>query len=148
MIEVLIAVTLVGILAAVAIPQYSAYVIRGQRAAAKTALEQMAQFLERNYTASGCYNFADGPSCVAQGGNAVVPPFTSAPTDGSAATYGILVAPAAQSFLVTATPCGAGGGCPATANQGFTDPDCGALTLDNTGAKTAAAGTVARCWAR
>ena len=150
LIELLLAIAVVAILAAIAIPSYSAYIVRGQRAAAKTGLEQMAQFLERNYTASGCYQWADAASCTAGAGTAVLPPFTSSPTDGSAATYGIQVAfPTAQSFLITATPCGAGGSCTGNANLTFTDPDCGAFTLNNTGVKKAS-GTlgVAGCWQR
>jgi len=56
LLELLITVVLVGILAAIAIPSYSAYITRGQRTAAKAALEQAAQFLERNYTVYGNYS--------------------------------------------------------------------------------------------
>jgi len=168
LVELLVALMVVAILASIAIPSYSAYVIRGQRAAAKAGLEQAAQWLERNYTTSGCYNFTDALSCGAQGGNAVAAswPFTGAPTDGGAITYAIPVptvwtapAPATpgQYFLLTATPCGAGGAaCPAGSNTGFSDPQCGQLLLDSTGQKginvtgtndfTSAA--VTNCWQR
>jgi len=149
LLELLITVVVVGILAAIAIPSYSAYITRGQRAAAKAALEQAAQYLERNYTGSGCYNFGNAADCTAQGGaSAVALPttLTVAPTDGGAATYAVAVDftpvagfTAGQYFILTATPIS-------------TDTDCGALTLNNTGAKTAT-GTIGAvnpdaCWSR
>jgi len=158
LIELLVVVVLIGILTAAAIPSYSAYVLRGQRSAAKTALMQAAQFLERNYTVLGCYPVTAG-DCPA--GAAATPPvvglptgLTVAPSDGGTVTYAIGLAPAGvgvagQSFLLTATPCAAAGGaCPTTgSNSTFTDPDCGFLTLDNTGAKTAQiASATATCW--
>ena len=55
LIEMLIAVALVGILAAVAIPSYSEYVRRGHRAEARAGLLQAAQWMERASTATGAY---------------------------------------------------------------------------------------------
>jgi type IV pilus assembly protein PilE len=144
LLELLIVVTLLGILAAIAVPSYWAYIVRGQRAAAKTALMQAAQYLERNYTSNGCYQYDTQAACqIPAGANLALPAvLTNAPTDGGAFTYAIGVAfPTAQSYTLTATPL-----------TTFTDNDCGALTLDNTGAKTAS-GTLgadpnAPCWQR
>ena len=143
MIELLTVLVLVAILAAIAIPSYSAYVKRGQRATAKAALQQAAQFLERNYTSSGCYNYTTAAECSAQAGVLVVSPVTVAPADGGPVVYNVAQAfapPAGfapgQYFSVTATPVSP-------------DPDCGALSLDNTGAKSAAGPLgVAGCWER
>jgi len=153
LLELLIVVVLVGVLAAIAVPSYSAYVVRGQRTAAKTALMQAAQFLERNYTSNGCYKYGTPATCQTPAGAALALPSSNAPTDGGAFTYAIGVAfPTDQSYTLTATPCGAGGTCPSGSNGSFTDPDCGALTLDNTGGKTAngTLGTdpAAPCWQR
>jgi type IV pilus assembly protein PilE len=143
LLELLITVVVIGILAAIAIPSYSAYITRGQRAAAKAALEQGAQFLERIYTGSGCYDFGNAADCTARGGTSAVSlpaALTVAPTDGGPATYAITVdfTPAAgfaagQYFILTATPT-------------VTDTDCGALTLNNTGEKGAT--NPATCWGR
>jgi type IV pilus assembly protein PilE len=154
LIELLLTVILVGILAAIAIPSYSAYVVRGQRAAAKVALEQAAQYLERNYTAYGCYNYATQANCAGQTGTALALPtsLASAPTDGGPATYAIsLAAAAGQSFTLNATPCGAtGANCPVGSNTTFTDSDCGVLSLDNTGLKSVSNATLdaVTCWQR
>jgi type IV pilus assembly protein PilE len=149
-IELMIVVVLVGVLAAIAVPSYSAYVVRGQRSAAKAALLQAAQQLERNYTLYGCYNYtALASNCSGQTGTAMTLATANAPTDGGTFTYAMTVAFAsAQQFTLTATPCGEAGSCPAgTSNQGFADPDCGFLTLDNTGLKAAeVTAATATCW--
>jgi type IV pilus assembly protein PilE len=152
LVELLLTVTVVGILAAIAIPSYSAYLVRGQRAAAKTALLQAAQFLERNYTSTGCYNFTTPAACQGGAGTAtaLLPGFVNSPTDGGPFTYTIaLSAVAAQNFTLTAAPCATSGSCPAGSNTTFNDPDCGTLSLTNTGAKSAS-GTLppATCWQR
>jgi type IV pilus assembly protein PilE len=132
LIELLVVVVVIGILAAVAVPSYSAYIVRGQRAAAKAALQQAAQYLERNYTTSGCYQYTN---CAASTGP-VLPPFPGAPTSGGEYTYAITVTfPTPQSFQLAAAPCGMSAtACPTTnSNTSFTDSTCGALVLLNTG---------------
>jgi type IV pilus assembly protein PilE len=153
LIELLVTVVVLGVLAAIAIPSYSAYVKRGQRAAAKAALEQAAQYLERNYTMTGCYDFTGACTGATAVAMALPPSLTVAP-DAPPATYGIALAfaplpagsVAGQYFILTATPCGAGGACPAGSNTAFVDPDCGPLTLDSTGAKGAV--DPVNCWQR
>lgn len=155
LIELMMVVVLVGVLAAIAIPSYNAYVVRGQRSAAKAALLQAAQFLERNYTANGCYNFSNPQGCQnAAGGTALSLPsaFGFAPTDGGPATYTIALsftnaASAVQDFTLTATPCAESGTCPAGGNTTFDDTACGALTLNNAGAKTVSGTSPPdQCW--
>jgi len=139
----MVGVAVVAILAAIAIPSYSAYVIRGKRADAKTALLQAAQAMERIYTQSGCYSYTDAP-CT---GTAV-----STPPSTSATDYAITfaAAPTAQSYTLVATPCGA---TTCASGSTFADADCGPLTLDNSGAKGALGGTASaavaqQCWGR
>jgi type IV pilus assembly protein PilE len=154
--ELLVTVTLIGILAAVAIPSYSAYVVRGQRSAAKAALTQASQWLERNYTSNGCYNFTTPAGCQTGAGSAVtmasLGSLANVPSDGSPFTYAVaLTFPTPVSFSLTATPCGETT-CTAPSNATFDDPDCGPLTLDNAGIK-GAGGTIGatqpqKCWGR
>lgn len=60
LIEVMVVVAIVGILAAIAYPNYQEYIQRGRRAEARTGLLQAAQWLERVATATGRYPEAKG----------------------------------------------------------------------------------------
>ena len=55
LIELMVVVAIIGILAAIAMPNYSAYVIRGSRAAAQTELLQLASLQEKIYLNSNAY---------------------------------------------------------------------------------------------
>jgi type IV pilus assembly protein PilE len=125
LIELLIAVAIVGILAAIAYPSYQAQVAQANRAEAQGILMENVQFLEQNYSTANRY---DQDSA----GTATALPFTTSPKSGTAkyniaAAYG--TAPS-QSFTLTATPTGS-----------MTGDTCGNLTLTNTGVKAPA-----DCW--
>lgn len=151
LIELMIVVAIAAILAAVAIPSYGEYVVRGKRAAARQVLLEAAQFLERNFTAAGCYDFADIASCLARSGSATFQPSTlaRAPSEGRQ-SHAVAWAFAADglAYTLTATPCGmAGANCAAGAETAFVDSACGALTLTQTGLR-GASGSAATCWQR
>lgn len=55
LIELMIVVSIVGILSAIAYPSYAEYVRRGHRADARAGLLQAQQWLERAATATGVY---------------------------------------------------------------------------------------------
>ena len=133
LIELMIVVVIVGILAAIAYPSYTEFVRRSNRAEAKTALLENAQFLERNFTMSNRYN-QDGA------GNTPVLPNTNVPRDGTA-KYTIVPTLNAASFLLEAEPVSGG---PAAG-----DP-CGTLTLNHLGVRGVDGGTLdaATCWGR
>jgi type IV pilus assembly protein PilE len=147
LIELMVTLAILGVLTAIAIPSYSAYIVRGQRANAKAALLQTAQAMERYYTVNGSYSAGAGAPLPAVSGTASC--VAVAPSDGTPPTYCVSLAATASTFLLSATPCGDGGaGCPANANNSFIDADCNVLTLDNTGIKgvTAANLAAAPCW--
>jgi len=60
LIELLIVIVIVGVLAAIAIPTYSNYMIRARRADAKTALEQLRAAQEMWRAERGSYAIDDG----------------------------------------------------------------------------------------
>jgi type IV pilus assembly protein PilE len=64
LIELMIVTAIVALLAAIALPSYSSYIARGQRAEAKAVLQQAAQFLTRFYTANDRYNTTRGGAPV------------------------------------------------------------------------------------
>lgn len=130
LIEVMIVVVIIGILAAIAYPSYQDSIRKSRRADAQTALLELAQFMERQYTANGTYLTAANA--------AVTLPFTESPKDGATKHYNLAFSgnPTRNAYVLGATP----------KNAMANDP-CGTLTLSNTGAKGQATGmSVTDCW--
>lgn len=132
LIELMIAVAIIGILAAIALPAYTQYIERGYRASARTALLEVAQFMERYRSVNFRFSTAAG------GTTAPTLPtrLQTAPPEGTA-KYTITVSSVSDiDFTLTATP------------SGWTDASCGTLTLTNLGIKASGTGTTASCWVR
>ncbi len=111
LIELLVAVVIVGILAAIAMPSYSNYVIRSSRAAAQTELLEMASLQEKIYLNSNAYtpNVTTGYNGTSTGGLGR----TSGQTpDGK---YALSLSGVGQTYTLAATPVAggkqAGDGC-------------------------------------
>ncbi|MDY6945515.1 MAG: type IV pilin protein [Pseudomonadota bacterium] len=131
LVELMIAVAIVGILAAIAYPSYQASVRRGNRTDGKAELMQAAQELEKCFTRFGAYNDA---GCAS---------FAETNTGNRLSEQG--------KYRITFV---AGSVTPMTftlqaalePGRGL-DPECGTLTLDQTGLR-GRSGTdpVARCW--
>jgi type IV pilus assembly protein PilE len=137
LIELMVTVTIVGILASIAYPSYQDSVMKSRRADAKGALLGFENAMERYFTGHNTYLGAG-----AGGGNTGTPTIFSAtsPVDGGTAYYDLTIdAATASTYTLNATPAGV------QAND-----KCGTLTLTHTGVKGiagAASGvTVADCW--
>lgn len=123
LIEIMIAVALVGIIAAIAIPNYSSYVQRSARTDAKSLLLESTQLMERYFTTNNTYVGATLPNTVSPknaSGNTIRYniSFTADPTPGG--------------YTVQAEP----------VNAQASD-SCGTLSISNTGAQTP---TTTGCW--
>lgn len=134
LIEVMIAVAIIGILAAIAYPSYQEYIKKSRRTEAQVALLELAQFMERHYTAKGGY--------LASGRTGASPtlPFTEAPKDGSQKSYTLsLSAATARTYTLQGVP-----------KNSMAGDKCGTFTVTNTGKKDVTGGTAtaAECWRR
>ncbi|MEW5789720.1 MAG: type IV pilin protein [Pseudomonadota bacterium] len=127
LIEVMIAVIIVGILSAVAVPNFMAYLAQAARAEARGILMENAQFLERNYSVAN--RFDEDAS-----GAATDLPFDQSPKEGTA-KYNISTSVlTATTYTLQAVPTGSMAG-----------DECGTLTLNHLGDR-GSAGTLAECW--
>lgn len=126
LIELMVVVAIMGIIMAVAYPSYVNHVLRSNRVAAEACLTEIAQVMERGYTAAFSYEALNLPAlgCIDELGERY--------------TFN-LSNQAARTFNANAVPTG-----PQTADT------CGALVLTQAGAKGAngsfAAATVRECW--
>lgn len=124
LIELMIAVGIVAILAAVGYPSYMEHVKSTRRGEAKATLLEVAQFMERKFTSDGCYK------C---GSETVTLPISQVPRDGGSAYYTITLASSAStSYQLQASPTGVMSG-----------DSCGTYSLDQTGTHTPAGSP---CW--
>lgn len=131
LIELMVAVAIVGILASIAYPSYMDSVRKSRRADAKAALSNAAQALERHYTEKNTYLNAT----LGDGAGAIFP--DHAPTDrehGSAYYLLSIANQGVSTYSLKATPTGA-----------MASDSCGVLTLDHLGQKGSAL-PIAQCW--
>lgn len=149
--DLLIAVAIVGLLSAIALPTYQNSVRGAARAELKGLLMENAQFLERNYnsTVPSSYKFDNA-------GAALVLPYLQSPKSGTAKYTIAVVFPTTaictlngvsdQCFTLSATPTPAGG---------MSSDSCGTYTLTNAGIQgnevsgtSLSASDISRCWQR
>jgi type IV pilus assembly protein PilE len=135
LIELMIVITIIGIIAAIAVPSYNDYVLRAKRSEGRAALLDAAARQERVYSDNNQYTstigagglgISDPGSCSAGGVQTETCKYTltTAATDSN------------QAFTVTAVPT-------------FIDAACGTLTVNQAGTKTeAGTDNLRNCWGK
>jgi type IV pilus assembly protein PilE len=127
LVELMIVVSIVAVLVAIALPRYEQYVQRTHLANARSALLQTAQWMERAATAQGFYPPA-----------AAVPPGVRVVEGNRYATVTVVVSADGANYTATAAPQGA-----------QVNNACGSLTLTQSGARgRSGTGPVSECWER
>ena len=132
LIELMIVVVIIGILATIAYPSYTRYVLRSHRTAAKTALLDMASRQERLFTTINTYTATLATLGYPAGASVPVPDATNHYYDLS------ITAANGTSYSIQAAPAGAQSN----------DTECGTFTLDNLGNQGTSGGTglAQNCW--
>ena len=125
LIEVMIAVVIIGILASIAYPSYTQYVTRTYRDSAKACLSEYAHAMERRYAASLSYKLKDGPQ---------TPVLSCATASNLDTRYDFTIDVKQDSFIATATPKDV---------QEAKETQCGTMSIDQKGKRTAATD---KCW--
>lgn len=141
LIELMVTVTIIAILAAIALPAYNGQVARSRRADVQTKLLQDAQYMQRYYAANNSYAKVTNPD-----GSTTSPvlPITASP-DASVggAVYTISLTPATSltdtTFTLTATRVTTGS---------MANDDCGDFTYDEKDAKNLVNNkqSIPNCW--
>jgi type IV pilus assembly protein PilE len=137
LVELLVVVSIIGVLAAVAYPSYQRAVAKTWRGHAIACLEQLAVGMERRFTVALSFEGTAPPpnNCAIDGD-----PYWVVPDAELASRYGFGFAadPGATNFTVEAVP---------MPLQARGDIDCGTLRLDQAG-RRGVSGTadVATCW--
>lgn len=147
LIELMIAVVIVGILSAIAIPNYTESVNRGKRAEAQAALLGLATALERYFSNNNTYCGSAGGAASFTGTSAC-PTASGTPTNyasrvpigGGTAYYNLRITALTQTtYTLQATRTGS-----------MASDKCGTLTLASTGEQgisgATAGTTAAQCW--
>lgn len=142
LIELMITVAIIGILAAVAYPSYTQYIVRANRSAAQSFMYSVSNKQEQYLLDARVY--AGGSDALADL-KVTVPPevsgkYTFTVTCTMPAVTGDCSAFAgAPAYVITGTP---------TGNQATNDTKCGTLTLNQLGTKTESgtASAASECW--
>lgn len=139
LIELMIALAVVGILTAVAVPGYQNYMRSAYRAEARTALLEVAQWMERHFSMTQSYQTSSQGSAI---NNAALTTAGLAVTPRAGAVrYNISFSagPTQTTYTLQAVPTGAQAA----------DTRCGTLTLTNLQVRgVSGTGSVADCWTR
>jgi type IV pilus assembly protein PilE len=141
LIELVIAMVIAAILAAIAIPSYSNYVRKARRTEAKTALLDMASLEERFFSTNNTYSqLVSDLGYVANGSG-------TNSTNLASGYYTVTVTVAAATTLNPATYSMTANVVPTTDQN--KDSNCASFTLTNQGAQSASPDTTpASCWLR
>lgn len=125
LVEMMIVVVIMAIIASIAVPSYQNNIRKANRADGMDMALEVAQRMERCFTAYSAYNNANCPTAA---------------TTSTKGHYSIAVSAAASAFTVTAT---------ASSNQQKKDTQCKTFAVDQTGKKTATDASNAAtttCW--
>lgn len=145
LIEIMITVSLIGILAAIALPSYEFAIRKTRRTEARAALTQLMQSQERYYSVRGRYLAFNRAAILAAPAGADLTRFKWYSGDSPAAPGHYEISAVACNTGIDA--CVALVAAPGTTNVlHFTDTQCGNFTLQSDGTRTSSGTLATGCW--
>ncbi len=145
LIEVMIVVVIIGILTAVALPAYNAYIDRARRADARTQLLQVAQFMQRFYAANDRFDQDRAGTSVLS----VMPDnLRKSPADGTALYQLNSAITSAGSYTVTVSTTAYTLTMAPISGRLMANDGCGAFRINSMGVRTVTGTGKTRdeCW--
>lgn len=133
LLELLIALAILAVLAAITVPSYAEYIVRSRRFEARAGLLEAAHWMERWRTERGRYDDAASADRPPPGF-----PWSQIPPVG-VPNYTVTVVATAATYRITAT-----------ATRAMAADVCESLSIDETGQRTftGVRGTAEVCWTR
>ena len=145
LIELMIVVAIVATLTLVAVPMYTYSVRSSVRAEARGTMYELSHLQERYFTTNNsylCFNSTGCSSTPTGWKNYSGSSYASRKYSIGVASRGTVSCSGdtitnsiANGYVITATPA-----------NGFSDPNCGVLTLDSCGTRTNSIGLLSDCW--
>jgi type IV pilus assembly protein PilE len=134
LIELMVTISIVGILAAIAYPSYTQSVAKSKRRAAEACLSNMATHMERYYTSNLRYCVDADSDGACDSSSFTVPSLECSSAANTGGDYNYSITVGLSTYTLQAAPQSA---------QASRDARCGTLSLTQSGAKSASASD---CW--
>lgn len=148
LIEVMITVAIVAVLASIALPSYTGYIARANRADARTQLLQAAQFMQRFYAANDQYLQDRAANSVLGAGVGMPVGLRVSPADGTAIYQLNTDIAAVGSHTATVTTSAYTLTMAPITGRAAAADECGMFTITSTGIRGVVGATRTRdeCW--